>query len=273
MKRETDWSRAVRALRESLHWTQAELAAALSVNVVVVSGWETARQEPSEARYIQLGRLAGHPDCWFFWERAGLSKSDIMRLLPELGGQPSRPRTAKIPELVLATPVSGRQAKTAAADMDLVACVARAAAGEPISTDILDDSSQRFYAFHREYLRRLDPQGDWVCVKVDKHSGESMMPTIYPEELLLVNRNKSRLLMRPPRPRAINNKVYLVDMGAVSGRESGITVKRLYLDLRAESLALVADNKEFGVIVVPLRDLDLARVIVGQVVWHGGEVK
>ena len=33
--------------------------------------------------YIQLGNLAGDPECWYFWERAGLHSADLMRVLPD----------------------------------------------------------------------------------------------------------------------------------------------------------------------------------------------
>ena len=49
-----------------------------------VSRWERGAQEPSAHSYIELGNLAGDPDCWFFWGHAGLSNEDLLRVMPKL---------------------------------------------------------------------------------------------------------------------------------------------------------------------------------------------
>jgi hypothetical protein len=38
--------------------------------------------EPTGETYIRLGNLADDSLCWFFWKRAGLRLSDVMRVLP-----------------------------------------------------------------------------------------------------------------------------------------------------------------------------------------------
>jgi len=49
---------------------------------MAISRWERGINEPSASTYIQLGKMAGvgNAECWFFWSRAGLSKSDLKRL-------------------------------------------------------------------------------------------------------------------------------------------------------------------------------------------------
>src|SRR4029077_12266572 len=32
--------------------------------------------------FIQLGNLAGQPECWLFWARAGLKSSDLRQMFP-----------------------------------------------------------------------------------------------------------------------------------------------------------------------------------------------
>jgi SOS-response transcriptional repressor LexA len=49
---------------------------------MAISRWERGLQEPPADSYIKLGDLAGNPDCWYFWERAGLKSSDVIRALP-----------------------------------------------------------------------------------------------------------------------------------------------------------------------------------------------
>ena len=57
---------------------------------MAVSRWETGKQEPTSRCYIQLGNLAGEPNCWLFCALAGLQRSDLGSLLP--GGQSNMPR-------------------------------------------------------------------------------------------------------------------------------------------------------------------------------------
>ncbi|HVH88702.1 MAG TPA: S24 family peptidase, partial [Terriglobales bacterium] len=59
----------------------AGLARLLNVSPMAVSRWERAVNEPEAAYYIHMGTLSGDPDCWYFWQRAGLPASDIKRAL------------------------------------------------------------------------------------------------------------------------------------------------------------------------------------------------
>lgn len=72
---------------------QAAFGQEFGVTQVTVSKWETGADRPGVAAYLRMGSLAGDPECWYFWERAGLSKSDIMRAIPGLEERiGSRPR-------------------------------------------------------------------------------------------------------------------------------------------------------------------------------------
>ncbi|MGE0406848.1 MAG: helix-turn-helix domain-containing protein [Candidatus Korobacteraceae bacterium] len=76
-----EWATRTEKLRERLELTQTEFAGLLNVSAMAISRWERGINEPPAGAYIQLGKLAGNSDCWFFWERAGLSKSDVKRAL------------------------------------------------------------------------------------------------------------------------------------------------------------------------------------------------
>ena len=54
----------------------------LHYSAMAVSRWETAKMEPSARCYIQLGNLAGEPDGWSFWARAGLNRTDLGNMSP-----------------------------------------------------------------------------------------------------------------------------------------------------------------------------------------------
>ena len=78
-----DWAQQTRELRARLGISQSELARLLDCSAMTVSRWEKGRVAPSAHYYIELGKLAGKPDCWFYWEKAGLQSSDVVRVLPE----------------------------------------------------------------------------------------------------------------------------------------------------------------------------------------------
>jgi len=76
-----DWAEKILILRNRLRFSQGDLASRLNVSAMAVSRWERAINEPPAEAYIELGKMAGDPDCWFFWQRAGLSKADLKRVL------------------------------------------------------------------------------------------------------------------------------------------------------------------------------------------------
>jgi len=78
-----EWAQQTRGLRARLGISQGELARLLDCSAMTVSRWEKGRVAPTAHYYIELGKLAGKADCWFYWERAGLQSSDVVRALPE----------------------------------------------------------------------------------------------------------------------------------------------------------------------------------------------
>src|SRR5262250_1774997 len=79
----TEWAEQIRNLRERMDISQSDLARIVSCSAMTVSRWENGQLAPTAHYYIELGKLAGKSDCWFFWELAGLQSSDVIRLLPE----------------------------------------------------------------------------------------------------------------------------------------------------------------------------------------------
>lgn len=86
-----EWAVKIEKLRERLNLNQAGLARLLKVSPMAVSRWERAVNEPESAYYLQLGTLAGDPDCWFFWQRAGLAAADLSKALRR-GAQQAKAR-------------------------------------------------------------------------------------------------------------------------------------------------------------------------------------
>jgi DNA-binding XRE family transcriptional regulator len=77
-----EWSRQVKAFRQSLKLSQAELGKQVGASTMAVSRWERGILEVPSNIYIKLGNMAGDPRCWYFWGRAGLCSEDVMRVLP-----------------------------------------------------------------------------------------------------------------------------------------------------------------------------------------------
>jgi SOS-response transcriptional repressor LexA len=77
-----EWAEQIEKLRRRLNLSQSRLGQQLQYSAMAISRWERGLQEPPADSYIKLGDLAGNPDCWYFWGRAGLKSSDVIRALP-----------------------------------------------------------------------------------------------------------------------------------------------------------------------------------------------
>jgi SOS-response transcriptional repressor LexA len=87
-----DWASMIVRLRERLNLNQTAFGNEVHSSAMGVSRWERGAQEPPSHSYIELGNLAGDPDCWFFWGRAGLRSEDLMRVLPKLQNRFAQPK-------------------------------------------------------------------------------------------------------------------------------------------------------------------------------------
>ena len=107
----TEWAEQIRNLRQRLGISQGELARKLDCSAMTVSRWENGQLAPTARYYVELGKLAGKQDCWFYWGRAGLQSSDVMPVLTERERKqfPSRPEE----HMELAAAGSGSRQETA----------------------------------------------------------------------------------------------------------------------------------------------------------------
>ncbi len=79
-----EWAVRIEKLRDKLDLSQTEFAKKLDVSAMAVSRWERGVNEPPANCYIALGKLADKEGCWYFWERAGITKHDVRRAMNEL---------------------------------------------------------------------------------------------------------------------------------------------------------------------------------------------
>lgn len=76
-----DWAQRVAELRRKLGLKQVEFAKLFGVTQPAVSRWERGEVEPSLENYIRMGNMAAQPDCYWFWQKAGVDVERIRKML------------------------------------------------------------------------------------------------------------------------------------------------------------------------------------------------
>jgi phage repressor protein C with HTH and peptisase S24 domain len=132
------------------------------------------------------------------------------------------------------------------------------AAGAPLAIE--QDEVSGYKAFDDRILKGLEP----LCLRVGPRE-ESMLPTIQPRDLLLIDRTPSRLAQpQDGRVYALN----LPDSDDEAGPWGG-TVKRLWR--KGDHLVAVPDNIAKEPRVLHMQQ-SIATYVVGEVVWVGREL-
>lgn len=197
-----EWASKIEGLQKRVSRNQLAFAQLLGIAQSAVSAWMSGRKEPAPETYIQLGRLAGHPDCWWFWERAGLNKSDVARALPEL--EESLYTRADVPVVVEPAP-GGMKKKPDAVAIPLLRDAAAAGGGRLIQERDVEDT----LIVPRRMVKH---PGATTCVRV---SGRSMYPVLDDGYIVAIDtaqRDPDRLVEK---------------MVAAQHRDEGVTIKWL----------------------------------------------
>src|SRR5260221_12385200 len=101
-----EWAKSIVHLRSALALSQVGFGDVFHCSAMTVSRWERGISEPPSHTYIEMGNLGGDPRCWNFWERAGMSKGDLLCVVPE-----RRERMRNLKRPALKTVTSGRGTK------------------------------------------------------------------------------------------------------------------------------------------------------------------
>ena len=75
-----EWSTQIKALRKALGLSQQKLAERIEISKKVVADWEQGAQEPSPRRYIQLAKLAGGEQAFWFLEQIEIDRKFLENL-------------------------------------------------------------------------------------------------------------------------------------------------------------------------------------------------
>lgn len=243
------WHQEVKRLRESLDLSQTAFARALGVTQEFVSNWEHGKKEPSNERYIQMAKMTPLPDCWFFFEKAGLSRSDVYRLMPEIQATVlERVEKQQIPEIKVISAsklkCGGPHNPGKAAYFALPLLKDAAAAGPALLVD--ESEIERYIIVPASQAR---PGPDWMtCIHVQ---GDSMEPILKERYIVCVDSSVTE-------PRRLQQKM------VVAYIDGGVTIK--HLDRVGNQWVLTPENKAYR--QQPLSDE--ARII-GRVAWWYGQ--
>lgn len=239
------WAEKIGQLRATLQLSQAEFGARLRYSAMAVSRWERGALEPTSEVYIQLGNLAGDSDCWFFWERAGLSKSSVAsRLASDRSRQPS---PAPVPvEIVSAGARKRNPGKNA--ELFAIPVLDVHASGPNEDGDRVADISRN----HAQQL--IAATSDWcphpldtTCLRVQ---GNSMDPLITNGDIVAVDSSQISVS-------ELNGKIVIA-----SHKKRGLSIARFrkYRDVEL----LLPENREYEPIQI---GKDRSWKIVGKVLW------
>lgn len=223
-----EWAVQIERLRERLHLNQAGLARLLNVSPMAVSRWERAVNEPEAAYYIHMGTLAGDPDCWYFWQRAGLPASDLKRALRKAKTHRSSQLTqvsedSSVPLLGVTAGTTGVGDNTPNLDQS------------PILANV---SAPSDWSENKQSLR---------CIRV---SGDGMAPLISDGSVTAVDLSQFD-------PAKLNNGIVLA-----WHKDFGLMVRRLKKFGAAEVLVAESDRSGSSTLTI---DRDWR--ILGRVVW------
>lgn len=226
-----DWARRIAKLRQRLGLTQAALGAKLRYSPIAVSRWERGTKEPPAHCWIQLGNMAGEPDCWWFWSRAGLNASDLLQAVPSA----RRALKATQPNFRIVVAGTGKKADKLANDSNLVAipvlaahAATRGEKGSPY-IDLDRVSSDTVVAAPRRWCPHPD---DTRCLRV---KGSSMSPWINDGDIIAVDTFETD-------PSKLNGKIVVA-----WHEEHGLSVARFRRIDRTETLE--SENREYEPIV------------------------
>lgn len=242
-----DWARKIQLLRQRLGLSQTAFGSRLHYSAMAVSRWESGTQEPPAQCYIQLGNLAGEPDCWIFWSRAGLKSSDLAKMFQDGRGSLYR---ARFPEFDVVVAGSGKRKVDSSKKLKLVAIPllpvhagTRGQAGDQHPN--LDQVSAE---------EMIAPPSAWCpnpaetsCLVV---KGSSMSPTIEDGDVVAVDYSQTD-------PTNLSGKIVVA-----WHREHGLSLARFLLVQGVQMLD--SENREYQPLVL---EKDRNWRIVGKVLW------
>jgi SOS-response transcriptional repressor LexA len=234
-------------LRNKLGMNQSAFGHEVHSSAMGVSRWERGAQEPSSHSYIELGNLAGDPDCWFFWGRAGLRSEDVLRVIPKLRKRIHRPSVESV-QIVHAGAAGKKLKKAQLIAIPLLKVVA--------TTDVeKGDDMPLLYDAPVESM--IAAPKEWCPSPASTYSlrvrGNSMNPLIYDGFILVVDSSQTNRAQ-------LNGKIVIA-----WHKNFGLTVSRFRRYDHTE--VLHPENRDYESITLDRRN---KWKIVAKVLWWIG---
>jgi SOS-response transcriptional repressor LexA/DNA-binding XRE family transcriptional regulator len=243
-----EWASLITRLRRRLGLSQTTFGQEVHSSAMGVSRWERGAQEPPSHSYIELGNLAGDPDCWYFWGRAGLRSEDLMRVLPKLRNRHPQPSMQDF-EFVHAGTSSKKPGKAQLVAIPLLKIVADTNAEKGDNIPIL----------HEAPIESLiAAPKDWCPNPTSTYSlrvrGNSMNPLIYADYILVVDSSQTNRTK-------LDGKIVIA-----WHKDVGLTVSRFRRYDHTE--VLHPENREFDAITLDRKN---SWKIIAKVLWWIGK--
>jgi hypothetical protein len=242
-----EWARSILRLRHQLGLSQTALGARLHYSAMAVSRWERGAKEPPAQCYIQLGNLAGEPECWSFWDRAGLRSADLSRMMPE--GRGALHKT-KFPHFEIVVAGSGEKRPKPSKKVRLIAIpvlpVHAATRGERGDHRTMLDRVPTDEMMAAPAIWCPNP-AETNCLRV---RGSSMSPLINDGDIIAVDSSQSN-------PDQLSGKIVVA-----WHRENGLSLSRFLL---ADGVQLLeSENRAYQPVVL---SKDRNWRLIGKVLW------
>ncbi|HWR17147.1 MAG TPA: XRE family transcriptional regulator [Terriglobales bacterium] len=245
-----DWADRLTAVRKRVGGNQASFGQRLGVSQVTVSNWEAGRITPAAENFLKIGQIAGDPDCWYFWQLAGLDRDAMDTAMTSLGKK-VHPQSLTI----LFEPAPGAL-KAGSGNLkkipDAVAIPLlkdAAAAGSPRT--IQERDIEDMMILPRKWVPRPDHA---TCIKV---MGDSMSPILDDGDIVVIDtsvRDRSKLYGK---------------MVAAVSPDGGVTIKWLRKSGKSEMLVPQHTSPRHQIVVI---SDDPEWEIIGRVCWRMGRV-
>src|SRR5215469_790563 len=243
------WSQAILSLRRRLGLSQSEFGSRLHYSAMAVSRWETGKQEPTSRCLIQIGNMAGQPDCWMFWSRAGLNSSDLHRMLP---GARAAARMSMSDDFEIVHAGSGTKRKRPknAPKLQLVAVPLL-----KVDAGAMGQAGGQFSDFESAPAEEVIAAPAFWCPNPSQTNclrvkGTSMSPLINDGDIVAVDGSQTD-------PDELNQKIVVA-----LHRDRGLSLARF---ISADGVHLLErENREYGPVTV---EKDRKWQILGKVLW------
>lgn len=244
-----EWSSAILSLRQRLGLSQSKFGSRLHYSAMAVSRWETGKQEPTSRCFIQLGTMAGPPECWLFWARAGLKSSILRQMVPHAQAVASTSTSADF-EIVHAGGGSKLQRPKGAPKLQIVAVPLL-----DVQAGTLGQSGGQFTDLDSALAQEMIAAPAFWCPNPARThclrvNGTSMSPLINNGDIVAVDGSQTN-------PKELNGKIVVA-----WHREGGLSLARF---ISADGVQLLeSENRDYSPVTV---EKDRKWQIVGKVLW------